>query len=833
SIGTDLDSSLRTDLDSSIGTDLDSSLRTDLDSSIGTDLDSSLRTYLDCSFGTDLVSSLRTDLDQFCWNRSSQFFENRSSRLLGIRSSQFLSSRSSMTLRTMETMIEQQVALDEALVPSTKRLRIGKSNFRLPSDIQSKESTLQVFYNVLRSCPFFKAFLVTADVPEIYMQEFWATVYVQQHSIRFKLNKKAHQILEFLRFLRHSAQIRTLTDVNINKLFQPWRSFGAVINKCLTRKSSDFDSFRLSQAQILWGLYHSRNIDYAFLIWEDFVYQVEHKNQKKSNEMYDPRFTKVVSRHQNTQQYGAILPSELTNEYIRSTKAYKEYYAYASGEAALKPKDSARRKRGGFDSSTTPPTAIASSRPTTGAVTPRITAAAKGKQPAKANNEGTGSKPGVPDVPSDDSKKEISWNSSEDEETDTQEQDRHDDEGDEKDDSDDEETREEESFDPIPRTPEDSEDDGNRKEDQGLRISEEERIHEEEEADELYRDVDINQGKGLQVSHDIKDSHMTLTLVHPNGQQESSSVSSFVTSKLNPISNAGVESIFATASSSVAPLPTPIPTMTPFIITTITTASHPPIPPIQIPNKQIRLLKLSLTFRRIIKEQVKSQVKEQVSQILPRIEESVNAQLEVEVLTRSSHSSRTSYAVVADLSEMELKKILIEKMEGNKFIQRSDEQRNLYKALVDAYEADKTILDSYGETAILKRRREDDADQEGPFAGSDQGSKRRREGGEPESACAPLEPVTRSTDRSTTGAKSRQASASEYAFAKEPVQTTSQVEEPSHSVFETGAEDQPIVQTSQHPEWFPQPKKPPTLDRDWNKTLPATQGSTQLWISDL
>nr|GFA42657.1 ribonuclease H-like domain-containing protein [Tanacetum cinerariifolium] len=63
---------------------------------------------------------------------------------------------------TMETTIEQQVALDEALVPSIKRLRIGRSNFRLPSDIQSKESTLQVVYDVLRGCPFFKAFLVTA-----------------------------------------------------------------------------------------------------------------------------------------------------------------------------------------------------------------------------------------------------------------------------------------------------------------------------------------------------------------------------------------------------------------------------------------------------------------------------------------------------------------------------------------------------------------------------------------------------------------------------------------------------------------------------------------------
>nr|GEZ76714.1 retrovirus-related Pol polyprotein from transposon TNT 1-94 [Tanacetum cinerariifolium] len=73
---------------------------------------------------------------------------------------------------TMATTIEQQVAMDEALVPSTQRLRIGRSNFRLPSDIQSKESTLQLVYDVLRRCPFFKAFLVTADVPKIYIQEF-------------------------------------------------------------------------------------------------------------------------------------------------------------------------------------------------------------------------------------------------------------------------------------------------------------------------------------------------------------------------------------------------------------------------------------------------------------------------------------------------------------------------------------------------------------------------------------------------------------------------------------------------------------------------------------
>nr|GEW92770.1 retrovirus-related Pol polyprotein from transposon TNT 1-94 [Tanacetum cinerariifolium] len=545
------------------------------------------------------------------------------------------------------------------LFSSTQRLRIGRSNFRLPSDIQSKESTLQVVYNVLRRCPFFKAFLVTADVPEIYMQEFCGTTNVHHHSIRFKMDNKKHivnletfrdmlhicpripgqsfdelpieeEILDFLRFLGHSAQIQTLTDVNINKLFHPWKSFGAVINKCLTGKSSGFDSFR-----------------------DDIIFST----------------IKVVSRHQNTQQYGAMPPIELTNEEIRNTKAYKEYYAYATREAAPKPKASARRKRNGFDSSTTPPTAVASPRPTI-AATPKLTATAKGKQPAKATkakslsalsevatteakqlklvlkrsrhqmhisqpggsgtNEGTGSKPGVSDVPSDDLDEEISWNSSDDEDTDAQEKDKDDDEGDGKDksddeeedddddkdgdkkgndddddeeiakidehddtergrdddeesesdeESDDEETMEEESFDPIPRTPKDSEDDGNDEDDQGFKDGEEEWLNEEEEADELYRDVDINQGRGLQLSQDIEDSYVTLTPLKPDGQQESSLVSSqFITSMQNPTIDAGVESIFATALSSVSPLPTPTPTMTPSIIATITTKSQAPIP---------------------------------------------------------------------------------------------------------------------------------------------------------------------------------------------------------------------------------------------------------------
>nr|GFD02316.1 hypothetical protein [Tanacetum cinerariifolium] len=72
---------------------------------------------------------------------------------------------------------------------------------------------------------------------------------------------------------------------------------------------------------------------------------------------------------------------------IRNTKAYKEYYACATEAAAPKPKASTRKKKGGSASSTTPPTPIATPTPTTTVVAaPRLSAAAKGKQPARATS---------------------------------------------------------------------------------------------------------------------------------------------------------------------------------------------------------------------------------------------------------------------------------------------------------------------------------------------------------------------------------------------------------------------------------------------------------------
>nr|GEY33197.1 hypothetical protein [Tanacetum cinerariifolium] len=268
------------------------------------------------------------------------------------------------TEKTMDTTINQQVAIDEALVPTAQRLKIGRSNFRLLSDIKSKESTLQLVYDVMRICPFFKAFLVIADVPKIYMQEFWATATVHHHAIRFKMDNKKHivnlesfrdmlhicprvhgqsfakppfeeEIITFIRFLGHSAAIRTLTD---------------------------------------------RNVDYAYLMWEDFVHQVEHKNQKKSNEIYYPRFTKAIIHYFMSKDPSIPRRNKVNWHYVRDDHMFSTIKLVSrhqnTQQFAPKPKASVRRTRSSSDTPITPPTATAS---------PRLTASAKGKQTAKAS----------------------------------------------------------------------------------------------------------------------------------------------------------------------------------------------------------------------------------------------------------------------------------------------------------------------------------------------------------------------------------------------------------------------------------------------------------------
>ncbi|GKC37744.1 hypothetical protein Tco_1050128, partial [Tanacetum coccineum] len=124
----------------------------------------------------------------------------------------------------------------------------------------------------------------------------------------------------------------------------------------------------------------------------------------------------VISRNEDTQLYGTILPAELTNEDIRNSESYKEYYAIASGK--IPPKTKGSKKKVDTDTTT-------KQKPPTVPKEKKEKKSGKGKQKTTDSHasgsgadEGTGVSPGVPDAPDYDSDDDISWRSSEDDQAD-------------------------------------------------------------------------------------------------------------------------------------------------------------------------------------------------------------------------------------------------------------------------------------------------------------------------------------------------------------------------------------------------------------------------------
>ncbi|GKC38210.1 hypothetical protein Tco_1050594 [Tanacetum coccineum] len=66
---------------------------------------------------------------------------------------------------------EQVVARDELWVPTAERVNISTTNVRLETTVKQKEETFQVVIDVIKNSTCIKAFTISADVPEILMQQ--------------------------------------------------------------------------------------------------------------------------------------------------------------------------------------------------------------------------------------------------------------------------------------------------------------------------------------------------------------------------------------------------------------------------------------------------------------------------------------------------------------------------------------------------------------------------------------------------------------------------------------------------------------------------------------
>ncbi|GJT10796.1 hypothetical protein Tco_0857838 [Tanacetum coccineum] len=97
----------------------------------------------------------------------------------------------------------------------------------------------------------------------------------------------------------------------------------------------------------------------------------------------------------------------------------------------------------------------------------------------------------------------------------------------------------------------------------------------------------------------------------------------------------------------------------------------------------------------------------------------VTKSLEHAVLAKESSQPKSTYEAASTLIEFELKKILTDKMDESQSYLTVAEHRECYNGLIKSYDLDKSLFSTYDKVYSLKRSRKDKDKDEDPFAGSD------------------------------------------------------------------------------------------------------------------
>ncbi|GKC73899.1 hypothetical protein Tco_1119782 [Tanacetum coccineum] len=144
----------------------------------------------------------------------------------------------------------------------------------------------------------------------------------------------------------------------------------------------------------------------------------------------------------------------------------------------------------------------------------------------------------------------------------------------------------------------------------------------------------------------------------------------------------------------------------------------------------------------------------------------VTESLDRAVLAKESSQPQSSYEATATLTEFELKKILIDKMDKSESYLAAPEHRECYEGLIKSYDLDKTLFSTYDKVYSLKRSQKDKDKDEEPSTGSDQGLKKRKTSKDAEPTKGPK--AKESQSGSSKGDKSQSKSSGKSVQTEEP-----------------------------------------------------------------
>ncbi|GJZ22848.1 hypothetical protein Tco_0559887 [Tanacetum coccineum] len=231
---------------------------------------------------------------------------------------------------------------DEQILPRIRWVPIGKSNYYLDAEKSQSNPIYKIAVDILKHTNFFRAFTASSTIPAIYIQQFWDTICYDRTDGGYKCqldeqwfnltkdtlrdalqitpvnNNKAFSspptqdtLINFVNGLVYPKEVKHLSNVVTNDMFQPRRALTTIINLCLTGKTSGFERPRALVLQILWGVINRAHIDYVERMWEEFTQSIytfmedkknlaQHTQGKKKTTLIvipSVRFTKLVIFH--------------------------------------------------------------------------------------------------------------------------------------------------------------------------------------------------------------------------------------------------------------------------------------------------------------------------------------------------------------------------------------------------------------------------------------------------------------------------------------------------------------------------------------------------------
>nr|GEU47001.1 hypothetical protein [Tanacetum cinerariifolium] len=659
----------------------------------------------------------------------------------------------------MNPIATQQAALDNALVPSEKKLKIKGCNARITFSKPQREETYQVTLEALKLSPCYPVFLITVEICLRILNQY------------FIAPPSKEDLVTFIQELGYSGRCNMLSAIQTDQMHQPWRTFVAILNRI--------------------------NIH---IIHDDSLLNT----------------LKFVSKIQDYQQYGALILDDMINQDIKDSEAYKTFNDFATvkvpprkarkykkvaspsrklslvKEAELVKKGK-RVKRSAKKSNIMP----------TASVVIRDTPGLKSRRPYKKARKTIISLKQVAQV------KELILNEGEDDNDDDSNDDSKGD--DDKADSDDNGNSD---SDDNERTDSDDDDDDDENPSFTLKDYNEEEHDEEYESDDdyenpfeeedvdLYKEVDVRslgaehekEREGDEemtdidqnVSHEksyeqvIKDAHVTLT-------------SSQKTKSSNKALMCHPTSLLMTPS----PAPTTIPTTT--LIPALPDFSSLFFIKESLPWKGscLNSNKLTILHNSSNLSNLNPTMLDDLLSTRNGYATRIALEYYIKDFKKKAQEERKLYIDVVEksvkeiikdevkksLAEFELKKTLLDKMARSESYKTAPEHKELYEELVKSYKLDKDLFSSYGNM---------NKDVEPP-----KGSKTKE-----------------SKTSSSKVTKSQTKSSGKSVQAEEPVFETVDTEMLQDQGGDT--KDQPNVEATQMDDWFKKPNKPRSPNHPWN-----------------